>query len=58
MNLDKTEQIKLKDSKTAISFGLDCDVDKSGTKVEDILNFSVQYLIYQKDSSGNKKKII
>jgi hypothetical protein len=57
MNLDKTEQIKLKDSKTAISFGLDCDVDKSGTKVEDVLNFSVQYLIYQKDSSGNKKKL-
>ena len=57
MNLSSTEQIKLKDSKTTFAFGLDCDVDKDGTKVEDLLTLQIQYLIYKKDIEGKKTKI-
>ena len=57
MNLSSTEQIKLQDSKTTFSFGLDCEVDRDGTKVEDLLKLETQYLIYKKDREGKKNKI-
>ena len=59
INLSSTEQINLKKSKTAFSVGLECDIGQDGTKVEDILNLSFQYVIYTKtiDGKTNKTKI-
>ena len=56
INLANTEQINLKRSKTAFSVGLDCDIGKDGTKVEDILKLDYEYTIYTKSKDGKKKQ--
>ena len=56
MNLDKTEQIKLSDSKFMIAIGLNCNVDENGTKAEDILKLEIKYTINKKDKEGRIHK--
>ena len=56
MNLGKTEQVILQESKAAFAVGLSCDVDDDGTKAEDLLNFMSRFIIFEKDHEGNKNK--
>ena len=56
MNLQYTEHIKLKETKTAIAFGLESTIGEDGTKAEDLLNLDIKYII--KDKKGNEKKNI
>ena len=57
MNLSKTEQVILSESKAAFAIGLTCNVDEDGTRAEDLLDFVSKYIIYEKDHEGNKNKI-
>ena len=56
MNLPNTEQIKLKESKSAFSIGLDCKVGEDGTKAEDLFNLNLRFATYRKDKDGKKIK--
>ena len=56
MKISKTDQIILKDSKTAIAIGFDCEVGKDGTNVEDILDLQFLYYTFKKDKEGKKNK--
>ena len=57
MNIPKTEQIRLTDSKAAFSLGYQCDKPKNFS-VTDIFDLEFKFVIYSKNSSGstNKKK--
>ena len=57
MNIPKTEQIRLTDSKAAFSLGYQCDKPKNFS-VTDIFNLELKFVVYSKNSSGstNKKK--
>ena len=57
MNIPKTEQIRLKESKAAFSIGFQCD-EKENFSVKNIFNLESRFVIYTKDSTGksNKKK--
>ena len=57
MNLLNTENILLKDSKSALAIGLDCDVDKrGGTKAEDLLEINFKFCTFKKDKEGKRSK--
>ena len=57
MNIPKTEQIRLKDSKAAFSIGFECD-EKNDFKVTNIFDIESRFVIFTKDNQGksNKKK--
>ena len=57
MNIPKTEQINLKDSKAAFSIGFQCD-ENENFKVKNIFDLQSRFVIYTKDMEGknNKKK--
>ena len=56
MNLQGAEEINFHESKAAFGVGFACSVDDDGTKVDDILNFTLNYVIYLKNKDGNKNK--
>ena len=58
MNIPKTEQINLKDSKAAFSIGFQCD-ENENFKVKNIFDLHSRFVIYTKDMEGknNKKKV-
>ena len=57
MNIPKTQQIRLKDSKAAFSIGFECD-EKNDFKVTNIFDIESRFVIFTKDNQGksNKKK--
>ena len=56
MNMVSTDQIKLSDSKAAIAFGLTCDVDKDGTKAEDLFKLDINFYTQTKNREGKVEK--
>ena len=53
MNLPNTEEIILKNSKSALAIGLDCNEDKGdGTKAEDLLEVIFKFRTFKKDKEG------
>jgi len=55
MNLPKTEQIKLQDSKAVFAIGLDCD-SNGRFKADDVFNLESRYVIYTKNTEGGYDK--
>ena len=55
MNIPKTENIKLKDSKAIFTVGLDCD-DKSDLKATDVFKLELRYVLYIKNMEGTYDK--
>ena len=56
MNLQGAEEINFHKSKAAFGVGFACSVDDDGTKVDDILNFTLNYVIYLKNKDGSRTK--
>ena len=57
-SMSTTEAIKLDESETAFAIGLDCTVDKDGTKAGDLLDMQFFFITYTKDNTGKKTKDI
>ena len=55
MNMVSTDQIKLSDSKAAFAFGLTCDVDKDGTKAEDLFKLDISF--YTQTKNRDRKTV-
>ena len=55
MNIAKTGQIKLSESKTAFAVGLNCYDDEDGTKADDLLKLDVYYYTCIKTREGRIK---
>ena len=53
MNLQKTEEIKLKESKTAFAFGLTCSDDNTTKRVRELFNLNLQF--YEQTKVKGKK---
>ena len=56
--MSTTEAIKLDESETAFAIGLDCTVDKDGTKAGDLLDMQFFFITYTKDNTGKRTKDI
>ena len=56
MNLKGAEGINFHESKAAFAVGFSCSVDEDGTTVDDILNFTLNYVIYLKNKDGTRSK--
>ena len=56
MNLQGSEEINFHKSKAGFGIGFACPEDKDGTKVEDILNFTLNYVIYTNNKDGTRTK--
>ena len=57
-SMSTTEAIKLDESETAFAIGLDCTVDKDGTKAGDLLDMQFFFITYTKDNTGKRTKDI
>ena len=55
MNIPKTEQIRLKDSKAAFGIGFECD-EKNGFEVTNIFKLESRFVVFTKDSQGQSHK--
>lgn len=56
MNLSQTEQIKLHESQANFAFGLDCEKEVDGLKVNDVLKLETRFIIFTKKSDGTFDK--
>ena len=56
MNLQGAEEINFHESKAAFGVGFACSVDEDGTTVDDILDFTLNYVIYLKNKDGSRSK--
>ena len=57
MNIPKTEQIILKDSKSSFTIGLEC-YDDNKYKVKDLFDLTAHYVIYKKYGNNTFNKTI
>ena len=57
MNLQKTEKIKLKDSKTAFAFGLTCQDDTKTKKIRELFDLKLDFMNQTFFNETSKKTI-
>jgi len=56
MNIPKTEQVKLKESKAAFAVGINCEKSNSRFTVDDTLELETMFVIYNKHMNGTYSK--
>ena len=56
MNLQGAEEINFHNSKASFAVGFACSIDEDGTTVNDILNLTLNHVIYIKNKDGSRRK--
>ncbi len=56
MNIPKTEQVKLKESKAAFAVGINCEKSNSRFTADDTLELETMFVIYNKHMNGTYSK--
>ena len=58
MNIPKTEQIKLKESRATFAVGINCEKSNSRFTADDILKLDTSFIVYNKNKNGTYNKVI